>query len=144
MLSNLFEAQSGTRGVALLASRPWHGVSQRDKRSLESPQDRERLPTHVLHGAVAYPISESPLVISSEKGRTRLHLLKEGEDLASSHCTIRRQGKEVVVTNISRFGTLLDGVKITGSAPLTLGRRIQTGESEDTLQLIACLKKDEP
>jgi len=33
---------------------------------------------------------------------------------------------------------------ITGSAPLTLGRTIQTGESEEALQLIACLKKDEP
>lgn len=142
-LSGLFEAQSGRSGVALLDSRPWHGVSRRGKRSVDSPQDREWLPTHLLHRAVAYPISDSPLAISSEKGTTRVHILKDGEDLASRHCTIRREGKQVVVTNLSPSGTLLDGVKITGSAPLTLGQRIQTGESEETLQLIACLKNDE-
>ena len=142
-LLNLFEAQPGTRGVALLTSRPWHGVSRRDEESQEAPQDRERLPTHVLHGAVAYPVSDSPLVVSFEKGSTQIHRLKGGEDLGSRHCTIRREGKQVVVTNLSRSGTLLDGVKITGSARLSLGQRIQTGESEETLQLIACLKEDE-
>lgn len=143
-LAELFGAQPGRGGVALLTSRPWRGVSPRDKESPGSPLDREFLPTHVLHRDIAYPISDSPLVISFEKGKTRIHLRKEGEGLSSGHCTIRRQGKEVVITNLSRSGTLLDGVKITGSAPLTLGRRIQTGESEEALQLIACLKKDEP
>lgn len=143
-LAELFGAQPGRGGVALLTSRPWRGVSPRDKESPGSPLDREFLPTHVLHRDIAYPISDSPLVISFEKGKTRIHLPKEGEGLSSGHCTIRRQGKEVVVTNLSRSGTLLDGVMITGSAPLTLGRTIQTGESEEALQLIACLKKDEP
>jgi hypothetical protein len=142
-LSNLFEAQSGRSGVALLDSRPWHGVSRRVEESPEFPQDREWLPTHLLHGAVAYPISDSPLVISSTKGRTRVHILKEGEDLASRHCTIRKEGKQVVITNQDPSGTLLDGVKITGSAQLSLGQRIQIGESQETLQLIACLNKDE-
>jgi pSer/pThr/pTyr-binding forkhead associated (FHA) protein len=48
-----------------------------------------------------------------------------------------------VVTNHSRSGTLVDGVKITGSAQLSLGQTIQIGESEEAFQLIACLKKDE-
>jgi pSer/pThr/pTyr-binding forkhead associated (FHA) protein len=82
-------------------------------------------------------------VISSEKGTTRVHILKDGEDPASRHCTIRREGKQVVLTNLSPSGTLLDGVRITGSAPLSLGQRIRVGESEETLQLIACLNKDE-
>jgi hypothetical protein len=136
-LSNLFDPQPGTRGVALLSSRPWQGVSRRDKESAEW------LPTHVLHGAVAYPISDSPLGVSAEKGKTRVHLLKNSEGPASGHCTIRRQGEQVVVTNLSPSGTLVDGTKIMGSAPLGLGQRIQAGESEEALQLIACLNKDE-
>ena len=136
-LSNLFDVQPGKRGVALLSSRPWPGVSRREKAS------PEWLPTHVLHGAVAYPVSASPLGVSSEKGRIRVHLLKEGEDLAARHCTIRREGKRVVLTNLSPSCTIVDGATVTGSAPLSLGQKIQTGESEETLQLIACLNKDE-
>ena len=136
-LSNFFDAQPGKRGVSLLSSRPWHMLSRRGKAS------PERLPTHVLHGAVAYPVSDSPLGVSSEKGRTQVHLVKEGEDPASRHCTIRREGKRVVLTNLSPSGTMVDGAKVMGSAPLSLGQRIQMGESEETLQLIACLNKDE-
>ncbi len=97
----------------------------------------------MLHRDIAYPISDAPLGISSEKGGTQIHILKDGEDTSSRHCTIRREGKQVVLTNLSRSGTLLDGVKITGSTPLTLGQKIKTGESEEALQLIACLQRDE-
>jgi pSer/pThr/pTyr-binding forkhead associated (FHA) protein len=97
----------------------------------------------VLHRDIAYPISDAPLGISSEKGGTQIHILKDSEGASSRHCTIRRQGKQVVLTNLSRSGTLLDGVKITGSTPLTRGQKIKTGESEEALQLIACLQKDE-
>jgi len=142
-LSNLFEDPSAGKSVVLLASRPWHGVSRGVEDSPESLQEPDRPPTHVLHGAVAYPISASPLAVSSEKGSLRLVLLKENENPASGHCTIRREGKQVVLTNLSPSGTLLDGVRITGSAPLSLGQRIRAGESEETLQLIACLNKDE-
>jgi hypothetical protein len=142
-LANLFEDPSAGKSVVLLASRPWHGVSRGVEDSPESPEGPDRPPTHVLHGAVAYPISASPLVVSSEKGNLRLVLLKENEHPASGHCTIRREGKQVVLTNLSPSGTLLDGVRITGSAPLSLGQRIRVGESEETLQLIACLNKDE-
>jgi len=136
-LSTLFDAQPGKSRVALLPSRPWHRVSRSGKAS------PERIPTHLLHGAVAYPVSDSPLGVSSEKGRIRVRLLQEGEDPASSHCTIRREGKQVLLTNLSPSGTMVDGEKVTGSAPLSLGQRIKTGESDETLQLIACLNKDE-
>jgi hypothetical protein len=142
-LTDLFEPQSGKGGVALLTGRPWHRVSRRDRESSGTPKDRELFPTHVLHRNIAYPISNSPLVISSEKGRTQVHVLKDGQDVPSGHCTIRREGKRAVVTNQSRSGTFLDGVKIAGSASLTLGQKIQTGESEEALQLIACLDRDE-
>jgi hypothetical protein len=142
-LANLFEDPSAGKSVVLLASRPWHGVSRGVEASHESPQRPDRPPTHVLHRAVAYPISASPLAVSSEKGSLRLALLKEDEHPAAGHCTIRREGEQVVLTNLSPSGTLLDGVRITGSAPLRLGQRIRAGESEETLQLIACLNKDE-
>lgn len=142
-LSDLFEASSAGKRVVLLASRPWQGVTRKVEESLESPKGPGQLPTHVLHEAIAYPISDVALVVSSEKGKVRLHLLKEGEGLASGHCTIRREGEKVVLTSLSPSGTLLDGVKITGSAWLSPGQRIQTGESEGALQLIVCLNKDE-
>jgi hypothetical protein len=142
-ITDLFEAKSGGGGVSLLTSRPWHGVSRKDGESPKPLQARDLIPTHVLHRDIAYPISDAPLGISSEKGGAQIHILKDGEDTSSRHCTIRREGKEVVLTNLSGSCTLLDGVKITGSTPLTLGQKIKTGESEEALHLIACLQRDE-
>jgi hypothetical protein len=142
-ITDLFETKSGGRGVSLLTSRPWHAVSRKDGESSGSLQDTRLIPTHMLLRNVAYPISDVPLVVSSQKGGTQIYILKDGEDAYCPHCTIRRQGSEVVLTNFSSSGTLLDGVRITGSTPLTLGQKIQTGESEEKLHLIACLQRDE-
>ena len=142
-ITDLFESKSRGGGISLLTSRPWHGVSRRDGESPKPFQNLELIPTHVLHRDIAYPISDAPLGISSEKGGTQIHILKDGEDTSSRHCTIRRQGKQVILTNLNRSGTLLDGVKITGSTPLTLGQKVKTGEAEEAIQLIACLQRDE-
>jgi len=142
-LVDLFETQRGERGVVLVTSRPWGKVYRGVGEPTETSQARESLPTHLLHRDIAYPISGSPLVISSDKGKTPIHVKRDDRNPSCGHCSIKRDDKQVIVTNHSPSGTFLNGVKITGSASLTLGQTIQTAESDETFRLIACIEKDE-
>jgi hypothetical protein len=142
-LLDLFEAQRGEKGVVLVTSRPWGRVYRGIGEAAGTSQGRGFLPTHVLHRDMAYPISGSPLVITSDRGKTRIHVRGDDPDPSPAHCTVRIEGKQVIVTNHSPSGTFLDGVKVSGSAPLTVGQTIQTAESDEAFRLIACVEKHE-
>jgi len=112
-----------------------------------APAPREEVqdaPSHVLHGATAHPITEEPLAIGTgvSAGERGLRVGGETAGVSRVHCRVYRSGDRVLVEDRSRYGTLLNGARIEGSAPARRGDRITIGSPGVELLLIDLAGKD--
>jgi FHA domain len=104
-----------------------------------APRDEVRdAPSHVLLGAVAHAITGEPLAIGSgvPAGGRGLRVGGETAGVSRVHCRVYRSGDRVLVEDRSRYGTLLNGARIEGSAPARRGDRITIGSPGIELLLI--------
>ena len=147
-LRDELSAQKAKKGVSFLTSRPWKRIGPSAVSSLPTEQtvtQATRTPTHILHRNIAYPISDQPLVIGlgGPQEGVSLTLDRNLAEVSNRHCSIQRRDKEVVLIDHSTNGTYIDEIKVSGTAVLKLGQTIRVGTPGVTLQLIACLDKDE-
>ncbi len=138
---NELNAQSDRQGISFFTSRPW----QRRSRSpaLESAPgiDGQATPTHLLYRSIAYPITGKPLIIGSASELEQNHLVIsiEATGVAHQHCTIAKQGGDIILENLSDQDIYVDEGQISGSTSLKLGQIIRIGSGDKQLQLIRCL-----
>lgn len=139
-LSDQFSSGTASKGVTFLTSRPWQRIEQADGPPVALRSPTPGLPTHVLYGNVAYPLSQKPLVVGQEQeSEVTIRIPDECTGVSPRHCTIQLKGDEVVLTNQSDQGTLVDSTEVSGTAVVTLGQTIQLGTSGVKLCLIACV-----
>ena len=95
-------------------------------------------PTHVLFLHTAYAISGAPLVIGSQAGDGDRILALDSDmpGVSRRHCSLTRQDGKCVVDDISRYGTFLNGHRISGSTVLQVGDTLRIGSPGFELQLI--------
>jgi hypothetical protein len=135
-------------GVSFLKSRPWQSTKSP---SLASHVEEQPLshggthPTHLLYRAMAYPLSDRPLIIGSGGTQEGVDVRIKGElaGVSRRHCTLERRGEKVLLTDHSTYGTFVDDVKISGTVVLQLGQIVRVGTPGETLQLIASTEKNE-
>ena len=98
-----------------------------------------KTPSHLLYEGVAHPIEADPLLlgIALPTDARGVQLVGETAGISRHHCSIRRQGDEVIVEDHSTYGSFLNGSRIEGWAPLAAGDRLRLGTPGIELHLSA-------
>ena len=96
-------------------------------------------PTHLLLGHLARPLTSEPLVVGTappEDGRG-LRLDGETAGISRAHCRLFETGGEVVLEDLSTYGTFLNGERVVGRVVVSPGDRVRVGSPGRELLLIA-------
>jgi len=98
-------------------------------RRASPPAAREKPPTHVVYGGVAYRVGAEGIAIGREKDAQRRTLLVgEGSSGVSRlHCEVVMRDGELKVRDLSSFGTFVNERKIAGEAVLERADVIRVG-----------------
>jgi hypothetical protein len=95
-------------------------------------------PTHVVFGGQAYALGREPLHVGrAPAGARTLALVDSPPGVSADHCTLVADGDGVRVRDHSRFGTWLNGARVTGEAALSAGDRLRLGTPGVVLELVA-------
>ena len=132
-------AQNAGRGPSRHTRRPL--VARHAAEGTETADD-DTQPTHLLFLNTAYPIGRSPLVIGSSPGTGTGVIRLSGRHISTKHCSVHREGGQVILDNHSEYGTHVDGVRVKGRTALGIGQTIVVGRQGDPLRLIQCLSAD--
>ncbi|MDH4049109.1 MAG: FHA domain-containing protein [Gammaproteobacteria bacterium] len=126
-LSRLRDRKNGG-GVSLLRQLPW------DQSPVEvveetSVKARSGTPTHLLFGSKAYAIGNSPLDLGSQQveGSRSIVLDSDMPGLSRRHCSLVLQNGQCLLQDHSRYGTFLNGHRISSSAALQVGDSVRIG-----------------
>jgi hypothetical protein len=97
-----------------------------------------KTPTHVVFGGRAWAIGAEPLKIGVAPGQGRT-LALDGPlaGVSRSHCTVVAEDGRVQVLDHSRYGTWLNGARVTSRAGLAAGDRLRLGTPGVLLELVA-------
>ena len=137
---NELSAQSNRQGISYFTSRPWQPQPRSAASRPLSEIDSQGTPTHLLYSNIAFPITEKPIMIGSA-GKSEpddMFITIEANGVAPQHCTVAKQGDDIILENLSNQATYVDGKQITGNTTLKLGQIIRIGSADEQLQLIAC------
>jgi hypothetical protein len=96
-------------------------------------------PTHLLLGPLARALTANPLVVGTappEDGRG-LRLDGETAGISRAHCRLFEAGGEVVLEDLSKYGTFLNGERVVGRVVVAPGDRVRVGSPGRELLLIA-------
>jgi hypothetical protein len=94
--------------------------------------------SHVLYEGRAHLLGENPLIIGRAPGASPAIELPEGlAGVSRRHCTLVRNGGELLLVDHSQFGTFVNGERVSERVRLHAGDRIRLGEPGVELSLIA-------
>ena len=96
-------------------------------------------PTHLLLGHLARPLTVEPLVVgtSPPEGGRGLRLAGETAGISRAHCRLFEAEGEVVLEDLSTYGTFVNGERVVGRAVVHPGDRVRVGSPGRELLLIA-------
>ncbi|MGD9330595.1 MAG: FHA domain-containing protein [Desulfobacterales bacterium] len=142
-----FPRREGGQGVPFLKHKPGakHRPDPDSETKAASPAEENLAATHLLYRNRGYPITDRPLVIGRQIPSASHGILIRGHTAGVSrrHCSVVCREGRPILTDTSTYGTFVDGVRVNGQAPLTLGQTIRVGAPGEQLQVIACLEHDE-
>ncbi len=103
-------------------------------------------PTHVLFGHRAWRLGAEPFLLGTEvqPGERGVALDPAARGVSRRHCTLRTEDGAVYVFDHSRFGTVLNGHRIQGSAVLEAGDVLALGSPPAEFRLITVEEGDGP
>jgi hypothetical protein len=98
-----------------------------------------RRPTHLLLGHAARPLTAEPLVVGTAppEGARGLRLEGETAGISRAHCRLFESGGEIVLEDLSTWGTFVNGERVAGRLVLLAGDRVRVGSPGIELVLIA-------
>ncbi len=137
--------QNNNEGVSFFTSRPWQRQQKNNDQGAAAEARVPTAPTHLLYRAIAYPISEKPLIIGNLHSGEQNHITitDAADGVSSKLCTLKRQDGEIVLQDLSEEGILVDEQQIHGRIALKTGQFIRIGKSSERLQLIFCLDRSD-
>jgi len=99
---------------------------------------RGERPTHLLFAGRAHAITTEPLRVGlAAAGVHSLVLPGPAAGVSRQHCELLRVGDDVVVRDLSRYGTFVNGERVVDSARLAAGDRLRLGRPGVSLELVA-------
>jgi len=142
-----FLIRLGEHEVDFVAELPIEALPGKPIAPLKSPtkafeptsEPSSKPPTHLLHEGVAHPLDSDPLClgVAVPAGGRGVNLTGSTAGISRRHCSLSRQGDEVIVEDHSTYGTFLNGSRLEGRASLAAGDRLRLGTPGIVLQLIA-------
>jgi len=95
-------------------------------------------PTHVLLGTLARSLGPEPLVVGTAPPADARGLRLEGETagISRAHCRLFEVGGEVVLEDLSTYGTFVNGERIVERAVVSPGDRLHIGSPGQELLLV--------
>lgn len=127
-LARLSDAAAASGGLKLKRELPWDQAAFEVDDSVSSGL-AAGTPTHLLFDSTAYAIDSSPLVLGSQPG-SEGRVISLGTDMpgvSRLHCRILLDDGRCVVDDQSRYGTFLNGHRISGSTVLQIGDTLRVG-----------------
>jgi hypothetical protein len=122
-------ADDGSVGGAVLLKPP----------PVPAPPTETGRPTHVLLGHRACALTAQPLVVGTAPPEDARGLRLDGETagISRAHCRLFETGGEVVLEDLSTYGTFVNGEAIVGRVVVFPGDRVRLGSPGQELLLIA-------
>ena len=96
-------------------------------------------PTHLVNDGVVVALSDAPLAIGAAGDAASARIITlEGQPpgVSALHCEIRLEGNQCIVNDHSRYGTFLNGNRVSGSASLQAGDVLRVGTPGVEFQLV--------
>lgn len=136
-LARLGDAEPGAGGVSLRRKLPW----DQSAFTVDVPDSGDGdagAPTHLLFHSTAYAVNKKPLVLGSQVGDGERALVLDAEmpGLSRRHCSVSISEGRCIVEDHSRYGTFLNGHRISGSTVLQVGDSLRIGSPGFEFQLI--------
>ena len=131
-LARLRDVSPGSGAVSLRRQLPWDQAAFSVDAAV-SEESSAGAPTHLLFHHTAYPIGDTPLVLGSQPGAggngddRPVTLDGEMPGLSRRHCSLSISGGKCVIEDHSRYGTFLNGYRISGSTVLQVGDNLRVG-----------------
>ena len=143
--NGLFADGGTAHGVPWLKRVPGAATETPASSTDPAAADAPAAPTHLVYRGWAYPITEVPLTVGRDLPADTRGIRVRGRlaGISRQHFSVRRENRQVLLTDTSSYGTRLDDVPVTGRAVLTVGQVIRIGTPGETLQAIACLTDHE-
>jgi FHA domain len=120
--------------VKLMKRLPWRDAAvQLDPAAptrVEAPAAADPvLPTHVVHGGVAYSVGPRGLVVGREAdgGRRTIVVPDSHSGVSRAHCEVVLRDGELKLRDLSRYGTFVNERKIAGEVALKPGDVVRVG-----------------
>ncbi len=139
--SNLRSEDLSAAGVRLLRRLPLRAQPQlsalAEHRMLGQGGSFDVRPTHVLYGGKAKAFTAETLEVGRDAAVRGIALPDGLAGVSRFHCSLRRDGNDVVLIDYSRFGTLVNGERVAGRVRLRAGDTIRIGDPGIELNLIA-------
>jgi hypothetical protein len=95
-------------------------------------------PTHVVYDGVVYPIGTRGLVVGREpvNGRRAIVVADQASGVSREHCELVLRDGELMLRDLSRYGTFVNEKKISGEATLHRADVIRIGSPGAELQVV--------
>ena len=136
-LARLADVSAGSERLSLKRQLAWD-QSPFEVAEEVSAEVHAGTPTHLLFGSTAYALADGPLSIGSQPqsdGR-RIVLGQEMPGVSRLHCRLSIDDGRLIVDDSSRYGTFLNGHRISGSTVLQVGDTLRIGSPGYEMQLI--------
>jgi hypothetical protein len=145
-LGRLGAVRAGTDGTGIVAALPLDRPPVEPGEAIAAGVAPGVRPTHVLFGHRAWRLGSEPFLVGTEvqPGERGVALDPAARGVSRRHCTLRSEDGVVFAFDHSRFGTVLNGHRIQGSAVLEAGDVLTLGSPPAEFRLIAAEEGDGP
>lgn len=135
-LARLRDEPAASGGVSLRRHLPWDQSAFTVEVSESAAESGQ--PTHLLFHNTAYAIGLAPIVLGSQSDESERNLSLDAEmpGVSRRHCAVVQSDGKCVVEDFSRYGTYLNGHRISGSTVLQVGDTLRIGSPGFEFRLI--------
>jgi hypothetical protein len=139
-----FESPEGQ--FALVKSKPWQETPSVVPDAEPHPNNgsARNVATHVLIGDALYPLGEDPFVIGTAPTSAHNSFQVTGivKGVSRQHCSLARRAGQVILDDMSTYGTKVNGKRATSLQPLRVGDRVTLGNPGIEVRLVREVRAD--
>ncbi|HJP04555.1 MAG: hypothetical protein CL799_10405 [Chromatiales bacterium] len=139
LVSRKAQLVSHDSGFAVSTTLPWDQPPAEIAAGETQLTTTAGIPSHLVLDGAAYRLGEEPFRIGAEStpGDYGLTINMRHSGVSRRHCSIEIDSGRMILSDYSRFGTLLNGHRVDGSVVLQTGDVISIGDPPCELRLIS-------
>ena len=140
LLQNTEYFESAEGQFTLAKSKPWQETPSVVPDTLPKPASAPSrdMATHILIDNAIYALNEEPFVIGTSPTSTQRAYQVTGivKGVSRQHCTLTQRLGQVVLEDMSTYGTKVNGKPVSASQPLRVGDRVPIGNPGIEMRLV--------